>query len=75
MLKTFVFFGYVCFFNHSEFDTCFNIFERPMINYPSAKICKLAADTKAINVRKELTEKGLTISEGSLWCFETTKTN
>jgi hypothetical protein len=76
MLKTFALFGLICVSDptvpiHEE--NCFNFWEQPMVHYKSLSACNNAGKTLSIDIRSALQQRDLTITEGELWCIETTK--
>jgi hypothetical protein len=50
-----------------------NFWEKPMVHYRSLNACNNAGKMLSIQIRSNLEQKGLTITEGELWCIETTK--
>ena len=74
MLKTFALIGMVCFADNNQWgENCFNIWEQPTIHYKSLNDCDNAGKKLVIQLRREATNNGLTITSGELWCVETTK--
>jgi hypothetical protein len=76
MFKTFALFGLICVADptvpiHGE--NCFNFWEQPIVHYRSLSACNNAGKMLSIQIRSNLEQKGLTITEGELWCIETTK--
>lgn len=76
MLKTFMLFGMICIEDPSApifKENCFNYWEDPVVHYKGELLCGAAALHESKRIRKELTSLGLTITEGEIWCIETTK--
>jgi hypothetical protein len=76
MFKTFSLFGLICVADptvpiHEE--NCFNFWEQPIVHYKSLNECNNAGKMLSIQIRSNLEQRGLTITEGELWCIETTK--
>jgi hypothetical protein len=44
-----------------------------MVHYKSLNACNNAVKILSIKIRSGLEQRGLTITEGELWCIETTK--
>ena len=74
MLKTFALFGLICFMDNNQWgESCMNFWEEPVVHYKSLSDCDNAGKRKAIEIRAVLERNGLTITNGELWCIETTK--
>ena len=76
MFKTFMLFGLICVEDPSNQmfgENCFNFWEQPMVHYKSLNACDNAGKMLSIQIRSGLEQRGLTITEGELWCIETTK--
>jgi len=74
MLKTFALIGIICFADNNQWgENCFNIWEKPTIHYKSLDACDNAGKKLVIQLRRQAEENDLTITQGELWCVETTK--
>jgi hypothetical protein len=76
MFKTFSLFGLICVADPTVLihgENCFNFWEQPIVHYKSLNACNNAGKMMSIKIRSGLEQRGLTITEGELWCIETTK--
>ena len=76
MFKTFALFGMICIFDPSVKifqENCFNVWEDPAPRYKTLDECDNAGKKLGIKIRTQLENKGIIITQGELWCIETTK--
>ena len=73
MIKTFIIFGMMCFFDpklEDKFPKCFNIIDQPFIYYQGRENCLTAVEMRSKILRETFTKKGLIITEGYISCLE-----
>jgi len=74
MFKTFALFGMICFVDNNRWgESCFNYWEDPVVHYKTLNECDKAGKKKGIEIRSYFEKNKLTITQGELWCIETTK--
>jgi hypothetical protein len=76
MIKTFALIGMICVAdpsNEIHKENCFNVWETPRGHYKSVQECDLAGKRLRIMVLKEIRKKNMTLTEGEIWCIETTR--
>ena len=76
MFKTFALFGMICVLDPDVKifqENCFNIWEEPGHRYKTLHECDNAGKQLGIRIRTQLEKKGIIITQGELWCIETTK--
>ena len=73
MIKTFIIFGMMCFIDpktESKLEQCYNIIDQPFIYYKGRESCLIATKKRGKVIRETYLNKGLTITEGYIYCLE-----